>query len=84
MNVTTPDPARISALAVSLDFIPEPDFCALAGITPTTAEAWRKRHKGPAYVLLGRNYYYPRQAVADYLQTLIRERRPALPVKDLL
>ena len=84
MNEQTTDQARISALAGSLDVIGESDFCALAGITQTTAEAWRKRHRGPAYILLGRNYYYPRQAVADHLQGLLRERKAGTLAKDLL
>ncbi len=84
MNDPTTDTDRISHLGTSLDVITEPDFCALAGITSNTAEAWRKRHCGPAYVLLGRKYYYPRQAVTDYLQSLVRERKPAITAKDLL
>lgn len=84
MDDSTPGPDRISTLAIALDVIAEADLCALAGITPATAEAWRKRQRGPAYVLLGRKYYYPRQAVAEYLQSLLRDRRPTLSAKDLL
>jgi hypothetical protein len=75
---------RIRFLAESLDYISEPDFCLFAGITPKTAETWRKRGKGPAYVLIGTRYLYPRQALADHLQTLVRERRPQVRVRDLL
>jgi len=66
---------RVSALAQSLDCIAEPDFCLLADITPSTAEGWRKRGKGPAYVLIGNRYLYPRQAVAEFVQSKVRARR---------
>lgn len=75
--------ARINALAQSLDCIPEPDLCLLAGITESTAENWRKRGTGPAYVLMGNRYLYPRQAVAEYIQANVRERR-ARPSKGVL
>ena len=63
----------MSALAQSLDCLAEPDFCLLADITPSTAESWRKRRKGPAYILIGNRYLYPRAEVAKHLQTLVRE-----------
>lgn len=69
---------RIRSLAQSVDCIAEPDFCLLANITPNTAENWRKRGKGPAYVLIGNRYLYPRQAVADFVASNVRERRPVL------
>jgi hypothetical protein len=65
---------RVGTIAESLDCLTEEDLLALAKITPNTAEAWRKRGKGPAYILLGNRYLYPRGAVADYLQTLVRQR----------
>lgn len=68
---------RIRALAQSLDCIPEPDFCLLADITPITAENWRKRGKGPSYVLIGNRYLYPRAAVSEFVQANVRERRTA-------
>lgn len=73
---------RVTALAQSLDCIPEPDFCLLADITKTTAENWRKRGKGPAYVLIGNRYLYPRTAVAEFIQRNVRERcaKPAAGV----
>jgi Helix-turn-helix domain len=73
----TPPADRVSALAQSLDCIAEPDLCLLAKITPSTAESWRKRGKGPAYVLFGNAYLYPRQAVAEYLQSKAKERNPS-------
>jgi len=64
---------RVRGMAESLDCFIEEDFQQLAGATALTVEAWRKRHKGPAYILLGNRYLYPRRAVADYLKTITRE-----------
>ena len=75
---------RIRALAQSLDCIAEPDLCLLADITPKTAESWRKRGSGPAYVLIGNRYLYPRQAVAEFVSSNLRERRAASPGKAVL
>ena len=82
MNKTPPDDAgsvtsdeRLSALADSVDCIAEQDLCLLASITRATAESWRKRGKGPAYVLIGNRYLYPRKAVAAFVQSNVRERR---------
>jgi hypothetical protein len=74
---------QVSALARSLDCIAEHDLCLLAKITPLTAESWRKRGKGPAYVLIGNRYLYPRQAVAEFVQSNVRERR-TVPAKAVL
>ena len=74
---------RVEALAQSLDCLTEQDVCALYDITPLTAEAWRKRGKGPAYILAGNRYLYPRTSVAADLQTRVRE-RVAVPAKGVL
>jgi hypothetical protein len=83
MNTAPEDAARIRDLAESLDCIAEPDLCLLAGITPTTAESWRKRGKGPAYALVGNAYLYPRAAVAEFVRANVRE-RAAVPSKAML
>lgn len=77
------DQDRIRTLAQSVDCLAEADFCLLAKITSTTAENWRKRGKGPAYVLIGNRYLYPRQAVADFVASNVRERRE-VPAKAVL
>ena len=75
---------RVRLLAESLDCLPEEDLCILANITPGTAEAWRKRGKGPAVLLFGKRYLYPRSAVAQYLQAQVRERTPRAVAEALL
>jgi hypothetical protein len=65
---------RVRLLAQSLDCMPEEDLCLLANVSPTTAENWRKRGKGPAYVLLGNRFLYPLSAVADFVKHNVRER----------
>ena len=69
--------SRVQVLAESLDCMTEQDFQLLAEITPGTAEAWRKRRKGPDYIRIGNRVLYPRKAVAKHLDSLTRE-RPAL------
>lgn len=65
---------QVEQLAASLDCMTEEELMLLAKIKANTAVAWRKRGMGPAYVLLGNRYLYPKKAVADYLATLVRER----------
>ena len=60
--------ALLRSLAHHLDCMIEEDFQLLAQITPSTAEAWRKRHKGPPFTRLGNRVLYPRKAVAKYLE----------------
>lgn len=72
-----------SVLAQSLDCITDQDLQQLAGVKPSTTEAWRKRGIGPDYILFGKQYLYPRPAVAKYLHSLIRE-RATVPAKGML
>ena len=74
---------RVRALAHSLDCLPEDDVGLLAKVTQSTLENWRKRGTGPAYVLIGNRYLYPRAAVAAFIQSNVRERRVAL-AKEML
>ena len=67
---------RVREMADKLDCLTEEDFCILANATPLTVETWRKRGTGPAYVRLGRRYLYPRKALAQHLESLMRERTP--------
>ena len=62
------------ALARSLDCLTEEELGLLAKAEPSTVEAWRKRGKGPAYILFGNRFLYPRAAVAEHLKGLVRER----------
>jgi hypothetical protein len=72
INVSTID--RVRQMAEQLDCFIEEDFQQLAGATPNTVEAWRKRGQGPAYIRLGTRYLYPRKAVAKHLESITRER----------
>lgn len=68
------DIERVRHMAEGLDCLIEDDFRLLAGATQSTVEAWRKRGQGPAYIRLGNRVLYPREAVAEYLKSLKRER----------
>jgi hypothetical protein len=81
-----PTPAeneRVRALAQSLDCFTEEDVNLLTDTTPGTTESWRKRGKGPAYVLIGNRYLYPRAGMQEFLSLNVRARQP-LPRKALL
>ena len=65
---------RLRTLADKLDCLTESDIMLLGKLSQSTVEAWRKRGTGPAYILLGNRYLYPRKAVAKYLDSITRER----------
>jgi hypothetical protein len=64
---------RERELAGSFDCMTATDFQLLTGITASTAEAWRRRGKGPAYILVGTAHLYPLDAVREFLQANRRE-----------
>lgn len=68
--------SRLIELAEKLDCFTESDLMLLGKLSHSTVEAWRKRGQGPAYILLGNRYLYPRQAVAEFLQGQVRARKP--------
>ena len=68
----TSDFAKVQILASLLGCMTEQDLCALFAITPGTAEAWRKRRKGPAYALVGNRVLYPTHAVREFMERQIR------------
>lgn len=70
---------RLSQLAQSLDCITDPDLGVLTKTTDSTRENWRKRGIGPAYILAGNNYLYPRASVREWLHGQVRERRSVSP-----
>ena len=65
---------RLRTLADKLDCLTETDLMLLGKLSQSTVEAWRKRGTGPAYILLGNRYLYPRKSVAKYLEGITRER----------
>ncbi|WP_367181184.1 helix-turn-helix domain-containing protein [uncultured Ramlibacter sp.] len=67
-------PSRIQELAQSLDCFTEEDVCTLCKVTFGTLEAWRKRHKGPAYSRIGNRVLYPRAGVREFLDRQVRDR----------
>lgn len=73
----THDPSKteVGQIAGSLDCLTTQQLCLLGGITESTADSWRRRGKGPAYVIFGNAVLYPRKCVADYLQQNVRARR---------
>lgn len=74
---------RLRSIADKLDCLTETDIMLLGKLSRSTVEAWRKRGQGPAYILLGNRYLYPREAVAKHLESLVRS-RPEIPGKAVL
>jgi hypothetical protein len=84
MDVQTVEaPPSLEAMAERLDCFTEDGLIRLAGITPSTAEAWRKRGEGPAFTRIGNRVLYPRTAVGEWLSARVRERKP-VEAKGLL
>lgn len=75
-NTPATDQGRdaIREIALKLNHLPARDFEALAGVKRDTAESWRRRGKGPAYVLLGTEVYYPMDGVEAFMRE--KARRP--------
>jgi hypothetical protein len=73
----------ISDLAKLVNCLDELAFATLAGVKVSTLDAWRKRGKGPDYVLLGRNYLYPLTAVQAYIGKCVRQRTSIAPNDQL-
>ena len=74
--------SRLRALADSLDCLTEQDFMLLTDTTEGTVEAWRKRGKGPDYILIGNRFLYSRQAVAAFLSASTRQRNSTLDTEQ--
>lgn len=81
--MSTPTTPNIAELARQVDCFAEVEIATLAGVKQSTLEAWRKRGKGPDYVLLGCNYLYPRKSVEEFLKSLLKN-RSELSAKDML
>ena len=75
MATTKDEQEAVAELARSLDCLTEGDLCRLAKATPATVEAWRKRHQGPDYVLIGNTFLYPRDSLKQLLQSRVRTMR---------
>lgn len=72
---TTTTQQSVSELAQLLGCLSEADLCRLAKATPSTVEAWRKRHQGPDYVLIGNSFLYPIESLKDFMASRLRKMR---------
>lgn len=80
-HTTHPNAGSLARLVNCLD---EHEFATLAGVKVSTLDAWRKRGKGPNYVLLGNNYLYPIAEVESHLTALVRTRSSVTPASGLM
>lgn len=67
------DLAAARAMAQRFGYVLEQDFAALCGITPGTAESWRKRGSGPRFALVGCQYLYPEKDVDAWIASKLRD-----------
>jgi predicted site-specific integrase-resolvase len=74
MEIDPDTSPNVTDLARLVDCLDEQSVAKLAGVKVSTLDAWRKRGKGPEYILLGRNYLYPISAVQKYILGLVRTR----------
>jgi hypothetical protein len=74
----------VADLARLVNCLDEDGFATLAGVKVSTLDAWRRRGKGPEYVLLGRNYLYPIASVESHLTSLVKARGTAHPADHLM
>ena len=70
------DTDRLRVLADRFDCLTEDDLVLLTNTKVSTVDAWRRRGKGPEYILIGNRYFYTRQSVADFLENCTRQRTP--------
>lgn len=73
---------RLWRLLELVDAMSVSDVALLCDCEESTLEAWRKRGKGPSYVLAGNRYLYLRNDVTSWLETRRRER--SMSAKNLL
>ncbi len=71
-NECLADTSRQQEIARSLGFLTDTELALLAGVRPTTLEAWRKRNTGPSYVYFGNQHLYPLDEVRAYLSERVR------------
>lgn len=80
---TDTQPIDVEQIAASLDCLTAAQLCRLGDISESTADAWRRRGTGPAFVRFGNAVLYPRKHVAEFLLQNVRERR-AVETKGVL
>ena len=61
-------------LAESLGYLIESQVATLAGVKRSTLESWRKRSKGPGYILFGNEPLYSIADVKGYFDSLAQAR----------
>lgn len=77
------DLSRLRELAASLDCYCEHDLRTLTGWTEETTRQRRKRGNGPPYILIGKNYFYPRAATLQHFKARTADRR-TVPAASIL
>jgi len=61
-------------LAEKLGLLTENQVASLAKAKLTTVEDWRKRGKGPEYILFGNAFFYEFEDILAFIKSLKKER----------
>ena len=71
--MTSPSPSILE------DYLSESEAASQLRKTPRTLQRWRQQRQGPAVTYIGRNPYYQRSSIQQWLATLerpmVRERK---------
>lgn len=78
------DPAlRAELLRDELDLLLEDDVANALGVTTQTLATWRCEQKGPGYVKSGKQVFYSRALLREYIQScIVRTTRTDLPTHE--
>jgi transposase-like protein len=50
------------------DYLSDEDLAALHGVSPETVRRWRREHRAPPSVKVGRRHWTPRDAWREWLE----------------
>jgi hypothetical protein len=72
------DEARDAAdeLALTVGCLTENQLALLTGCFPKTLQVWRKEGKGPSWVRLGNEVFYPKAPLQRWLEQQAQEKAP--------
>lgn len=63
-----PNEARGEALRHQIGLLTEDDVAAMFDVNVATLRNWRSNGEGPRYTKAGRNVFYRRESIMDYLE----------------
>jgi hypothetical protein len=68
-------PTSVSNVARELGYMTEAELIAITGWSQSTTTAKRYRREGPPFVRMGNAYYYPKEGVAAFMASRVKQPR---------